>query len=623
VAALQVSGASKCSRSERLRIVLDRSVPHFLTTLSFFLLPLLLLLCSAASLKEQLGKFAKDCLAGTAEHRDARDDAGILVAPSNGKWCSGLLHINLTDAPDVLTKAPGADADLFDMEVYVSLVAPSAVDEFHAWEAAQKKSMSYPESLLRTTKQEMIVYKARGHGLASKYPNLETVFKYPDAWAADVRGRFAKQKALTPDRPYDFDFSDVGMPTLLTIQKFLRKETVTLTKKRAKTEGERKWYHRGWLAHPIDEKIREYTVGLELLALLQTETDEIVASGTVTYIRMNELGYFCGRALGAFDEEGIGFRDRQLLKIDRALQGLIPRTIDEDLKRYKENTFKIFDKMAFKISGFQKVQQIFDDGMFNKVGASTLAYRQSTCLAFATKHSPFIPSFLHSYTLPYQDEMEMIVIPTCDHLNKQTFNRLLSYDIYLAGVTVGVFPADGFVRPGGDFWLHDIRHSSSMFGKRKMYEVKHKLTQEQRNKFKKAKDVWAYDLEQKYKALDDQNLAASISFFNFNFHHDRGYQEIPSSFTAEKRDYISSLLHHMLRISGQTAMIRFHGGLEQLDKAYDWLQKYWLARMPDEEAILHASPNGKPGSLWKTHLKAYGRNYDDEGRRLYGPEFRR
>ena len=60
-------------------------------------------------------------------------------------------------------------------------------------------------------------------------------------------------------------------------------------------------------------------------------------------------------------------------------------------------------------------------------------------------------------------------------LGYDVFDRLSNRDIFLMGVTQKPIPADGFVRPAADFWIHDARHNSALYARRASYIKEHGL----------------------------------------------------------------------------------------------------------------------------------------------------
>lgn len=402
-----------------------------------------------------------------------------------------------------------------------------------------------PEAL-RVTADEMAAYKAQNDKLAAKYPSLALVLKDPDAFRDSTKAKFAAQKMAAPENPYGFDFSDYGLPVMQDFQKALEAEIDKVEGAlKELNDGEWSWVPSFLSGH--DAAVKEHETGLALLNALKTEVEGHLEKGSIDYKRTQELGFFVARALGHFDMDQIGLRDRTLLKADRYMQGYESLSIEEELARYKANDFSVFQKES-PVEGFKLVHQSFEDAFFNP------------------------------------DAMEMVSLPTCEHLGPGVFMRMSSYDMFVMGVAAEPEAADGFVRPGGDFWLHDVRHSSSIFGKRKMYEMEHGLSELQQHKLQKKIDLWKTELNAERKKVPSKELRYAIGFFMFNYHHDRGLPMVPSSYHKEKVDHVPRLLYAMLQVSDQP--IGFEKPMETLTAAYDWLQDFWLSRLPEEQAII-------------------------------------
>jgi hypothetical protein len=408
------------------------------------------------------------------------------------------------------------------------------------------------DSRLKITAEETAAYEARNAKTArGKYPTLEKVLQDPDAFVQDMRGRFAAQKAKTPDTPYLFDVGDYATPVLKQMSEGLDAEIALLTKelKDLKAEGQ---MLPDFLSRK-DEMRRDLQLGIDHCKALKAEVSGHADKGELSYRRMQELSYHVSQALGVFDYDDLNLRDRGFLLIDQYLMGVETPNIQELVRRYEANEFTVFQKDP-NVEGFKMVQKPFEDAFLNT------------------------------------EEMEMVVLPTMEHLGPAPFMRLSSYDLFLVGVAADPVAADGFVRPGGDFWTHDIRHSSSIFGRRKMYEVEHQMSEPQVRKMQKKIDVWRAELDEARKAIPDKELRYAIGFFMFNYHHDRGYPMVPSSYKMDDVDHVSKLLYMMLKVSDQK--IGFENPTKTLKKAYGWLREFWMDKLPEEQAILGAESLG-------------------------------
>ena len=406
---------------------------------------------------------------------------------------------------------------------------------------------------LDITAEEQKAYETKNAEMVKKYPALALVFKDPDAFMSDCQGRFAKQKALTPDDPYAFDFSDFGVPMCKDLHTALGNEIEKVQAQQDKIQkGQTSWVPT--CISGENESEEDHKIGLIYLKDLQSEMAGITEKGQISYKRTQELGYFASRALGFFDEGDINLRDRIFLKADRFLQGHEGVTIAEEYSRYRNNEFSVFQKPS-PVGGFAVCDKPFTDAYFNK------------------------------------EKLEFLSLPTIHSLGSDVFMRLAPYEIFITGMTPEPAPADGFVRPGADFNLHDQRHNSAIYFERKNYKVKNNLTEAHVKKIAKHSDLWKLELDADRKKLPTKEMRYATGFFMFNFHHDRGYPLLPSSYENTKLDYVPKLLYGMLKVSKQPT--GFPEMNKTLKEAHNYLQTWWVSRMDEEKAIINCQPESK------------------------------
>ncbi len=391
-----------------------------------------------------------------------------------------------------------------------------------------------------TPAEEALAYKELNAALVGKYPTLDRVLKDPDGYMTDVKGRFTAQKSKTPDTPYQFDFSDYGIPVLKGLQKTLDakigQQTVQLAQLQKTADA---------------SVIAERKLGLDYLKMVKTEVSQHVAQGHISYQRLQELGYFSTRAMGHFDQESLGLRDRTFLVWDRALQSHKSVSMAQEIELFKTNQMQIFPGASID-SDFRAEQQPFLN-------------------AFSNKHS-----------------FDMLTLPTSEELGRDVFLRLAAHNIYLVGVSGDPIAADGFVRPGSDFWVHDNRHNAAIFSRMAAYEAENRMSVAQVEALQKQIDVWRVDLNHQIQRISDPDLKHAVEFVEFNYHHDRGIPMVPSSFTKEHVDVNPHLASLTLKFAHQAKAAKavFSQGQQTLQQAYDWLRNFWLPRLPQEDQIL-------------------------------------
>lgn len=409
------------------------------------------------------------------------------------------------------------------------------------------------------TPEQRRIHDAANAQQAEKNPFLAGVLRDPGAFKKDLEARFAQQKRLTPEDPYQFEFGDYGVPVLKDIDEMLSLEIAELAAKRDKGltgTGFRAAVSAafgaiGDLFNPLRwSKDPNKDQGIAYLKELQGEVRSHIAADSISYRRLQELGHWSATALGHFDDEDLSLRDRSMLVIDRFLLGKERASIPEQQRRFQENDFALFRKDAG------------DHG-----------------IRLATE------TFEHDFFHP--DRLEMVALPVARSLGPGVFMQMLPHDIFLLGITREPEQADGFNRPGGDFYLHDIRHASSIYTKRKIYEKEHNLSQAQKEKLEVMQSVWKKEMTEERKAVESKELRYAIGFLGFNHHHDRGIPQLPSSFLAEDPDTIALWLYRALKLSEQPT--GFENPKATIQEAYSWLQDFWLKRLPQEEAILEPS----------------------------------
>lgn len=388
-------------------------------------------------------------------------------------------------------------------------------------------------------------YHAANRALAGKYPTLDKVLADPDRFVAEVRRRFEAQRKLDPRRAYRFEFGDYGVPVLKAMVPML---DAAIAKIEGQLAARRPWAP--WRAWSVADR-RETIAHLKDL---RAEVRRHVASGKVDYQAMLELGYYASRAMGRYDLRQLNLRDQVMLAVDRKLQGHGNASIAAERAAFKAREMSVFDAIS-PVGGFR-------DAM-----------------------APFEQAYLNP------NKLEMITLPTHEALGTDVFMRLSNHPIFLVGVTQQPVAADGFIRPSSDFWMHDIRHNSAIFAKHQAFARRHGITAETAGRLSKQIDVWRQELLAAQAQIEDRELGRAVRFFEFNYHHDRGYPLVPSSYTRPPEDptKIAELLHRTLKFAGQKMeddINVFANRKATLQRAWEWLHAFWSARAPQERVLL-------------------------------------
>ncbi|MEM6731756.1 MAG: hypothetical protein AAF658_09375, partial [Myxococcota bacterium] len=301
---------------------------------------------------------------------------------------------------------------------------------------------------MASANERQSAYAARNAEMATKYPEFGFIFKDPDAFLAEVRGRFAAQKAKTPESPYDFDFSDHGMVFVEQMRDAARDKIEICEEQLANLLATR---------NPKEAELSDRELGLKFLREMRAELDATLASGKVTYRQMVEQGYFVSHALSQRDHDKLNVRDKFLLSIDRKMQGQRETNIREAYDIYKKRDFSVFQARS-SVPSFDVVHETFEKAFFDP------------------------------------NELQFVYLPTTSHLARDIFIRLALHEIHLGGVALEPIAADGFLRPGYDFWLHDARHASLIWANRERYERANGMSEEKIKVLRGQYDVWLGEL---------------------------------------------------------------------------------------------------------------------------------
>ncbi len=183
-----------------------------------------------------------------------------------------------------------------------------------------------------------------------------------------------------------------------------------------------------------------------------------------------------------------------------------------------------------------------------------------------------------------RSEFKTLWVPTNAAIGNSVLMRLMNTQIHLVGVTDTPIWADGYNRPAGDFWMHDVRHESFKYYEVQNYLEKHDITDMQYYSMTKKMDDWLVELNQETAKIQDPDLKKAVALTSFNFHHDAGFPLIPSMYLAHKRYEGVRRLYVMHIISKHG--VTFKDPWNNLDKAEVWLKDFWRQRIDQEYEAL-------------------------------------
>lgn len=388
--------------------------------------------------------------------------------------------------------------------------------------------------------------------MLSRYPELAPITENPDVFIKEVEALFKEQQKKTPQDPYRFPYSKLGKPIFLYMveslkeqRKFLNEQSEILEKK---LNGRNIW-NTFVRKSQLQKKQHDLEVTEAYLRDLENEAQKTISSGDYNYRQVIEFSYFFSRFIGHHDFAQLGLVMRLMLPIDGKANGYRQMSIEQEYDLYKRRAFSVFQ---------------------NRVRTQT----------FGPAEIPFQEAFFNAR------ELELIGVPTNAALNNDIFMRLMPKKIHFIGVTLDPILADGFNRPGGLFWMHDVRHESAKYYYHHQYRLKNKLSLEKMEVMNQKSDDWILELNREIETIQDPNLKNAVKLFSFNYHHDLGAPLIPSAFLRQKTYYVALLLYMQMKISGQG--VSFPRPVYNYRRADAWLTEFWKPRLEQERQLLRS-----------------------------------
>lgn len=397
-------------------------------------------------------------------------------------------------------------------------------------------------------------YKKRTKILADRYPDLAFVFKDPDAFYENVRQRFEAQKKITPEDPRQFDFPEAAT-TMRQIREDLQKfrdDVVAEMQKQETTIGNR-------VSQAVLGKKSKKTEVLnkvvQYVDKLQGDIDKMVSSNTYPYRDTIYTLYYYSRIRGFFQFKGLGAYYQVAKFIDMSMHGYRRLNIDQELRLYEQKGSPIVQVRSGRIATEFRMAEV-----------------------------PFREAFERT------DKLEYVVIPSVYALGSTAFMHVLPHRIHIFGASNTPVPADGFNRPGGLFWMHDVRHEADRYMKINSYRKAQNLTSKQDRELTLLMHQWHADFLAMKNTIKDENLKAAVEHYHFYTHHDIGVPLIPSMFLNHHRGGLNvyyAFLYHK-KWAGQTPA--FKDWFNTTKQVHEVLEKFWNERLPAEKALLQKDP---------------------------------
>lgn len=384
--------------------------------------------------------------------------------------------------------------------------------------------------------------------MAEKYPELKFVIEDTSKFQLEIESRFEAQKLIDPKNPHGFSFKEVAIPTVEYAVSGIATKLKSLDSFKTKLQGlinsKNPWNK--LFRKKIQRKLLELEIAEKYLIDLKAEGQKYLSENQITYRQSVEFLYFFSRAIGHFDARQFPFFSRMFLAVDRHLQGYEQYSMQTEYDLYKNRQFSVFQKES-PVAGFKEAAKSFE-------------------LAFADKN-----------------RLGTIFVPSHVSIDRDILIRLMNKNVNIIGVTVDPIAADGFLRPSGDFWIHDVRHESAKYQKREDYILHKQPTDEQILSLDKLQEKWMIELHQNMSKIENPHLKEAVSLMIFNYHHDRGYPMIPSTWINGKHNFVMHGLMTMLVVSGQGVGYWFP--VTNTLKARTWINNFWLERLSEENAV--------------------------------------
>lgn len=395
------------------------------------------------------------------------------------------------------------------------------------------------------TSEGASAYQSRGIKIVDKYPQFKDLLSNPQKYFKKMSGRFEMQKISDPAHLYDFDFSEWSLPLFQDMHRLLliKRADVSNRIETLRANSVSAWLHRN--------KIAKAELGIVYFEQLLKELEAHLKNGKASYRETFELSYFYSRAAGLFDVETLkllSLPERLTLKLDAYTEGFREQSVQEEYELYLQRKMILFDKNS-PISTWQAAAEPFTNAIFNK------------------------------------NKFEVLILPTTEPLGNDIFMHLLSSEIYLIGVGTNPIAADGYFRPSGLFFLHDLRHASFMYYRTILYKQQHDLSREHIDELSLFMAEQIDQLDAELASMQDRDLVGAIQFYLFNQHHDGGYHFAPSNYLTNNAYHAPFILYIQMKLAGQK---REFNSMKDIARAREWLKAFWIKRVAAEQELIQS-----------------------------------
>lgn len=313
------------------------------------------------------------------------------------------------------------------------------------------------------------------------------------------------------------------------------------------------------MAHSLlgrrSNKVETITKVLQYVKKVQSDVDQMVKSNNYPYRDTVYTLYYYSRIRGIFQFKELNTYHQVAKYIDMQMHGYRRLNIDAELSLYKSKGSPIVQVRSGKIAHEFRIAEL-----------------------------PFKEAFEQT------NQLDFVIIPSVYALGSSAFMHVLPHKIHFLGATNTPVPADGFKRPGGLFWMHDVRHEADRYMKVTAYKKAQNLTPKQEKSLALLQQQWQADFLKLKNSEADHNVKAALEHYHFYTHHDVGVPLTPSMFLNHHKDGMSVYYAFLFHKQNAKQDPGFTGWVENTRKAQAILEKFWTERLPIEKDLLKKDP---------------------------------
>lgn len=396
-------------------------------------------------------------------------------------------------------------------------------------------------------------YRARNEILSKRYPQLDFVFKDPEAFVVLMKNRFEAQKKITPNDPRLFNFPEAA-PTMKEIKTDLEGFRAEITAEYQKQATGLRNIVKVTLRGEQSRKVQTLKKVMDYIDKLHGDISKMTDSNIYPYRDTVYTLYYYSRLRGIFQFKELNIYHQVTKFIDMHMHGYRRLNVDKEIALYESQ------------------------------GSPIVQVRSTIAKEFRTAEVPFKDAFERT------DALEFVIIPSVYALGSSAFMHVLPHKIHFLGATNTPVPADGFNRPGGLFWMHDVRHEADRYMKISAYTKAQNLTKKQSETMSLLMQQWHADFLKLKNSIKDPNLKESLDHYHFYTHHDVGVPLIPSMFLNHHKNGMGVYYAFLFHKKFAKENVKFTNWFKVTKETQEVLEKFWKERLPIEQQLLQKQP---------------------------------